>query len=114
MFASRLGDCKKWWFAVLLIASIGSTAAQSASKPEQKVVVTTHRWVKVLNVSPIYNGNGTFQRGEPCSLKEGGILQVLERSRRRAIVLYTVDAEQYGAYCPSGVLFEILTNDTAA
>ena len=57
------------------------------------------------NPEPVESGNNSFSYNESCGIQRGGILTVVGVQDNRVLVRYTVDGEQYGTPCPSGVVF---------
>ena len=90
-------------FVVALL--IPSLASAQEIKKGDTATVPGWVWVDVKNLKPVESGNISFDFGESCGIQYGGTVTVVGIERNRLLVRYSIDSNQYGTRCPSGVLF---------
>ncbi len=82
-----------------------SAMKESDIKKGDTATVPGHAWVDVKNLGSVRSGNSSFEYGHSCSIKRGGTVTVAGIDGDRLLVRYSVDGTQYGAPCPTGILF---------
>jgi len=92
-------------FAITMLAPAFISAQEF--KKGNVATVPDWTWVQVKNTAPIQSGNGTFKYGDTCGIKRGATLAALGTYGDLVLARYYVDNPQYGAGCPSGVVFFI-------
>ena len=90
-------------FAVALL--VPSLASAQEIKKGDTATVPGWAWVDVKNLKTVESGNVSFDFGESCGIQYGGTVMVVGIERNRLLVRYSIDSNQYGTRCPSGVLF---------